>query len=212
MTRLRITPIDNEQVDINAIKELDGVIGVVEAETLQIILGTGVVNQVSSAFEQLLNASGSYDLNNEAQKNKQAISQKNRTPFKLFLRRIASIFIPIIPALVASGLITGITKAIVQAGWLDEKSQAAIILTVIGSGLFAYLGILVGTNAAKEFGGSPALGALAGILIINPASADIMLFGTNILPGRGGLIGVLLAAIFYGTCGNKNQTLCPAIT
>ncbi|MCV6900920.1 PTS sugar transporter subunit IIC, partial [Escherichia coli] len=81
---------------LNAIKELDGVIGVVEAETLQIILGTGVVNQVSSAFEQLLNASDSYDLNNEAQKNKQAISQKNRTPFKLFLRRIASIFIPII--------------------------------------------------------------------------------------------------------------------
>lgn len=68
MTRLRITPIDNEQVHITKIKELDGVIGVVEAETLQIILGTGVVNQVSSAFEQLLNASGSYDLNNEAQK------------------------------------------------------------------------------------------------------------------------------------------------
>lgn len=76
MTRLRITPIDNEQVQINEIKELDGVIGVVEAETLQIILGTGVVNQVSSAFEQLLNASGLYDLNNEAQKNKQAISQR----------------------------------------------------------------------------------------------------------------------------------------
>ncbi|MBC3701918.1 PTS transporter subunit EIIC, partial [Bacillus pumilus] len=209
MTRLRITPIDNEQVDINAIKELDGVIGVVEAETLQIILGTGVVNQVSSAFEQLLNASGSYDLNNEAQKNKQAISQKNRTPFKLFLRRIASIFIPIIPALVASGLITGITKAIVQAGWLDEKSQAAIILTVIGSGLFAYLGILVGTNAAKEFGGSPALGALAGILIINPASADIMLFGTNILPGRGGLIGVLLAAIFMALVETRIRRFVP---
>ncbi len=68
MTRLRITPMDNEKVHVTAIKELDGVIGVVEAETLQIILGTGVVNQVSSAFEELLNASGSYDLNNEAQK------------------------------------------------------------------------------------------------------------------------------------------------
>lgn len=68
MTRLRITPLDNEKVHVTAIKELDGVIGVVEAETLQIILGTGVVNQVSSAFEELLNASGSYDLNNEAQK------------------------------------------------------------------------------------------------------------------------------------------------
>ncbi|MGV2541570.1 PTS sugar transporter subunit IIC, partial [Bacillus pumilus] len=79
------------------------------------------------------------------------------------------------------GLITGITKGIVQAGWIDEKSHAAISLTVIGSGLFAYLGILVGTIAATEFGGSPALGALAGILIINPASSDIILFGTNIL-------------------------------
>ena len=111
-------------------------------------------------------------------------------------RKIASIFIPLIPALVASGLITGITKAIIQAGWLSADSQIAVILTVIGSGLFTYLGILVGINASKEFGGTPALGALAGILIINPEIAKISLFGEELLPGRGGLIGVLFAAIF----------------
>ncbi|MGE6631821.1 PTS transporter subunit EIIC [Bacillus sp. NPDC077027] len=209
MTRLRITPVDNEKIKTAEIKKIDGVIGVVEAESLQIILGTGVVNQVSNAFEKLLLNSKQFDLKSEADKNKQAISQKNRTPFKLFLRRIASIFIPIIPALVASGLITGITKAIVQAGWLDQKSQIAIILTVIGSGLFAYLGILVGSNAAKEFGGSPALGALAGILIINPASADITLFGASILPGRGGLIGVLLAAIFMALIETRIRRTVP---
>lgn len=169
---------------------------VVEAETLQIILGTGVVNHVTAAFSKLVSAEEGADVKEAAAKKKADINRKNATPFKLFLRKIASIFIPLIPALVASGLITGITKAIIQAGWLSADSQIAIILTVIGSGLFTYLGILVGINASKEFGGTPALGALAGILIINPEIAKISLFGEELLPGRGGLIGVLFAAIF----------------
>lgn len=106
-------------------------------------------------------------------------------------------------------MITGITKAVVQAEWLAADSQLAIILTVIGSGLFAYLGILVGTNAAKEFGGSPALGALAGILVINPAVGDIALFGENLLPGRGGLIGVLFAAIFIAFVEKQVRKFVP---
>ncbi|MFN2746329.1 PTS transporter subunit EIIC [Bacillus sp. z60-18] len=196
MTRLRITPVSRQKANIESIKALEGVIGVVEEETLQIILGTGVVQRVSDEFGKLLVSSEQDDLKEAAAKHKAARSKKNATPFKLFLRRIASIFIPLIPALVASGLITGITKAVVQAGWLAETSQPAIILTVIGSGLFAYLGILVGVNTAKEFGGSPALGGLAGILIMNPAAGDIKLFGEALLPGRGGLIGVLFAAAF----------------
>lgn len=209
MTRLRITPVDKEKADIDSIKALEGVIGVVEAETLQIILGTGVVQHVSDEFGKLLKKADHFDVKEAAAKNKNAVSKKNATPFKLFLRRIASIFIPLIPALVASGLITGITKAAIQAGWLAEKSQPAIILTVIGSGLFAYLGILVGVNAAKEFGGSPALGGLAGILIINPAAADINLFGAALLPGRGGLIGVLFAAIFIAFIEKRVRRFIP---
>lgn len=54
MTRLRITPLDRDKTDIEALKRLDGVIGVVEAETLQIILGTGVVNHVADAFAKLM--------------------------------------------------------------------------------------------------------------------------------------------------------------
>ncbi|MCG3055849.1 PTS transporter subunit EIIC, partial [Escherichia coli] len=83
------------------------------------------------------------------------------------------------------------------------------ILTAIGSGLFAYLGILVGINAAKEFGGSPALGGLAGILVINPAVGDIQLFGEALLPGRGGLIGVLFAAIFIAIVEKKVRPFVP---
>ncbi|CAH2714134.1 PTS system EIIBC component [Neobacillus rhizosphaerae] len=209
MTRLRVTPKDDTIVNKAAIKKIDGVLGVVEEETLQIILGPGKVNRVTEEFGKLIDASGGIDLKEKAASKKAEINKKNATPFKLFLRKISSIFIPLIPALVASGLITGVTKAIIQAGWLAADSQIAMILTVIGSGLFGYLGILVGINAAKEFGGSPALGGLAGILIINPAAAGIVLFGTPLLPGRGGLIGVLFAAIFIALVEKRVRRYVP---
>lgn len=196
MTRLRITPLDQDKTDIEALKQLDGVIGVVEAETLQIILGTGVANHVADAFAKLMSSGKNIDLKEAASRKKADLNRKNTTPITRFLRKISSIFIPLIPALIASGLITGITKAVIQAGWLPKESQIALILTVIGSGLFTYLGVLVGINAAKEFGGTPAMGGLAGILILNPEIANISLFGENLLPGRGGLIGVLFAAVF----------------
>ncbi|TYR81258.1 PTS sugar transporter subunit IIC [Priestia megaterium] len=209
MTRLRVTPKDETLVNKEAIKKLEGVLGLVEEETLQIILGPGKVNKVTEEFGKLLDRAGGINLEDRAAQKKSELKEKNKTPFKLFLRRIASIFIPLIPALVASGLITGITKAVIQAGWLPAESQIATILTVIGSGLFAYLGILVGINAAKEFGGSPALGGLAGILVINPAVGEIQLFGEALLPGRGGLIGILFAAIFIAIVEKNVRRFIP---
>ncbi|WP_080843877.1 PTS transporter subunit EIIC [Cytobacillus gottheilii] len=209
MTRLRVQPSDESLVNKEALKKIDGVLGLVEEETLQIILGPGKVNRVTEEFGKLLESEGELDLKDRASSVKSEINKKNATPFKLFLRKIASIFIPLIPALVASGLITGISKALIQAEWLAADSQIAIILTVIGGGLFTYLGILVGINAAKEFGGSPALGGLAGILIINPAAATITLFGEELLPGRGGLIGVLMAAIFIAIVEKNVRKFVP---
>jgi len=209
MTRLRVTPIDGSLIDKGELKKIEGVLGVVEEETIQIILGPGKVNKVTEEFGKLINSNGEINLKDRAASVKGEINKKNATPFKLFLRRIASIFIPLIPALVASGLVTGISKAVIQAGWLNDESQLAMILTVIGGGLFAYLGILVGINTAKEFGGSPALGGLAGILIINPAAAQITLFGEALFPGRGGLIGVMLAAIFMAIVEKRVRKYVP---
>lgn len=208
MTRLRVKPKNESLINKEALKETEGVIGVVEEETLQIILGPGKVAKVSDEFGILLKK-GELDLNEQAKQKREEIKEKNATPFKLFLRRIANIFIPLIPALVASGLITGITKSVVQAGWLSETSLIATVLTVMGSGLFSFLGILVGLNAAKEFGGSPALGALAGILVINPEIASIVLFGEELVPGRGGLIGIMFAAIFMAFLEQRIRRIVP---
>jgi sucrose PTS system EIIBCA or EIIBC component len=210
MTRLRVTPKNESLVDKEGLKKIEGVMGVVEAETLQIIIGPGVVNQVTEIFGQMVKDADQLGLQERAAQVKSELKQKNATPFKLLLRRIASIFIPLIPALVASGLIMGISKAVVQAGWLPASSAIATVLTAIGSGLFAYLAILVGFNTAKEFGGSPALGALAGILVINPDVAKITLFGEKLLPGRGGLIGVLLAAAFIAYLEKRIRKHVPA--
>src|SRR5690606_12031861 len=93
---------------------------------------------------------------------KAALKKKNNTPFKNFLRKIGSIFIPLIPALVGAGIINGIAGLMNnlitsgnEASWLLTLQP---ILGVIGSAFFGFLTIFAGINAAKEFGGTPSLG------------------------------------------------------
>jgi sucrose PTS system EIIBCA or EIIBC component len=216
MTRLRVKPADYSKVNIAAIKKIDGVLGVVEEETLQIILGPGIVTKVANEVSEitgktasLVDESDPNPFEGLAGRTKDELNKKNATPFKLFLRRIASIFIPLIPAIVASGLIAGITNVIVRAG-ADPESAFVQVLNLIGWGIFSYLGVFVGINTAREFGGSPALGGAAGILIINPGLANITLFGDALVPGRGGLIGVMLAAVFIAFLEKRIRKFVPS--
>lgn len=216
MTRLRVKPADYSKVDLAGIKKIDGVLGVVEEETLQIILGPGIVTKVANEFSEitgktanLVDESDPDSFEGLAGRTKDELNKKNATPFKLFLRRIASIFIPLIPAIVASGLIAGITNVIIRSG-ADPESTLIQFLNLIGWGIFSYLGVFVGINTAREFGGSPALGGAAGILIINPGLANITLFGEALVPGRGGLIGVMLAAVFIAMLEKRIRKFVPS--
>ncbi len=204
MTRLRLTLTDQEKANRQAIKELPGVLGVIEsAGQLQIILGPGFVNKVADEVTALTAiASG------EIRDLKTDLADKNRTPFKLFLRRISNIFVPLIPAIVASGMVAGLTNIIIQCG-ADPSGTLIAMLNVIGWGVFSYLGIFVGINTAREFSGTPAMGGLAGILIINPAIASITIAGTPLVPGRGGLIGVLLVAWFISLIEKQLRRIVP---
>lgn len=215
MTRLRVKPIDDSKVNMKGLKDIDGVLGVVEEETLQIILGPGIVTKVANEVsamtgKQVRDVDGDDNqFEGLADKTKADLKQKNATPFKLFLRKISSIFIPLIPAIVASGLIAGITNVIVRSG-ADPESAFMQVLSLIGWGLFSYLGVFVGINTAKEFGGTPALGGAAGILIINPGLANITLFGEALVPGRGGLIGVMLAAVLIAFLEKRIRKFVPS--
>ncbi|GBG55398.1 permease [Sporomusaceae bacterium FL31] len=191
MTRLRLTIIDMSKIDLTALKNLSGVLGVVEAsEQLQIILGPGIVGRVAAEVTALTGVQMG-----EVQDLKAQIKDKNHTPLKMLLGKLAAIFVPLIPAIVGSGMVTGVTNVAIQLG-ADPQGTFITSLNVIGWGFFSYLGIFVGINTAKEFSGTPAIGGLAGILIINPAIASITIHGMSLVPGRGGIFGVILVAWF----------------
>ena len=198
MTRVRIRLKDHSKVDIAKLKEIDGVLGVVDDETLQIVVGPGVVNKVCDHITKITGIQQGEVLNinvdeNLADVTKAAIKKKNNTPFKNLLRKIGSIFIPLIPGLVAAGIINGTVGFLTNAG-VDTTGAFMKILSILGGSIFGYLAIVVGWNTAKEFGGTPVLGAIAGIITMHPNLADVVLFGNNLTPGRGGLIGAMLAA------------------
>ena len=100
---------------------------------------------------------------------RQQNKQRNNTPVKNALRRISNIFVPLIPALIACGLIAGINGILTNLAttgavpWLANLSP---ILSVMSTGFFALLAVFVAMNAAKEFGGTPIIGGVIGATVV----------------------------------------------
>ncbi|WP_398584561.1 PTS transporter subunit EIIB, partial [Streptococcus suis] len=117
MTRLRLQLRDDKLVHLDSLKNIEGVLGVVEADTLQIVFGPGTVTKVGQAFSELTGISlGSveedYTTADVAATNKRINKEKYDKPVQRFLQKIANIFIPILPGIIAAGLINGITNVI----------------------------------------------------------------------------------------------------
>ena len=184
-------------VDMPMLRSLPGVLGIMAAgEQIQVVLGPGKVMQVAAEMDRLLaQTEPEPSPIGRAARLKATIQEKNQTPVKRFLGRLSAVFTPLIPAIVASGMVAGVTNVAIRLG-ADPGLGFLQILNVVGWGLFGFLPIFVGYQTAKEFGGTPALGGLAGVLLINPAIAAIQVDGIALTPGRGGIIGALLVAGF----------------
>lgn len=215
MTRLRITLRDRSLVQDEALKALPAVMGVVEDDTYQIVLGPGTVARVTPEFEALV-AEGraaapaapaphtadthtanthtvtADELAAQGAAIKNARKAKNSTPFKLFLRRIANIFVPLIPALIGCGIIAGLNGFLTNMGWVPAVVPA---LAAMASGFMSLIAVFVGYNTAKEFGGTAILGGAVAAIIVFPGVAKIDAFGQQLSPGQGGVLGALAAAL-----------------
>ncbi|MFB7996738.1 PTS transporter subunit EIIC [Streptomyces sp. NPDC056002] len=213
MTRLRLGLADRALVDEDALKALPDVMGVVDDETYQIVLGPGKVARVTPEFETLVeegkaaapaaapaapaaapepHAVTADELAAQGAELRAARKAKNATPFKLFLRRIANIFVPLIPALIGCGIIAGINGLLINLHWLPGVTPA---LAAIASGFMALIAVFVGYNTAKEFGGTPILGGAVAAIIVYAGVANIEAFGQKLSPGQGGVLGALGAAV-----------------
>ncbi|MCX5200441.1 PTS transporter subunit EIIC [Streptomyces sp. NBC_00237] len=198
MTRLRLGLRDRALVQDDALKALPAVMGVVEDDTYQIVLGPGTVARVTPEFEALVaegqsaHSPSADQLAAEGAALRAAQKAKNATPFKLLLRRIANIFVPLIPALIGCGIIAGLNGLLVNLGWLPAVTPA---LASVASGFMALIAVFVGFNTAKEFGGTPILGGAVAAIIVFPGVAKIDAFGQTLSPGQGGVLGALGAAV-----------------
>jgi len=167
-TRLRLVIADNNKCDSKAVEEIDGVKGVFFASgQLQIILGTGTVNKV---YDEFLKVSG-LSAATKAEVKQAAAAQQN--PFKRAIKTLGDIFVPIIPAIVASGFLMGIMEALsfmVNNGFLslDTSSSLFVFAKLFSNVAYTFLPILIAYSAAKAFGGNPYLGAVIGMLMIHP--------------------------------------------
>lgn len=229
MTRLRVGTRDLSQVDTEGIKALDDVMGVVEDDTMQIVLGPGKVNKVLNEFSKLTGlAKGTaddVDVTQAAAENKAAQKAKySQKPVQAFLKKIANIFVALLPGIIAAGLINGVCNVInVATGNAFADVWWYQGIRSMGWALFAYLPILVGYNAAREFGGSAALGGIAGAMCIANASMPLLAAGaadpaqaillpiTNAAynPAAGGMIAALIAGAFFAVLERQIRKVMP---
>lgn len=214
MTRVRMTIGEQSQVDIAALKSIDGVLGVVEDDTLQVIVGPGKSTKVANVINALLKDKpvGDAPLSSVEQKAKLAREKaKKQTRTKVILKHIANIFVPILPSLIAAGILMGINNVLVNsaASWalvhhvaalgdlsptqvvLDQRHMLGVsqFLDIVSKALFGFLAIYTGVTAAKEFDGNAVMGGLLGAITIVPQITAL-----GLIPGQGGLIGVILCA------------------
>ncbi|STR56644.1 PTS system transporter subunit IIBC [Klebsiella oxytoca] len=122
MTRVRMTISDQTRVNIAALKSIEGVLGVVEDDTLQVIVGPGKSSKVANVINDLLKGqpADATPLSNVEQKAQLAREKaKKQTRTKVILKHIANIFVPILPSLIAAGILMGINNVLVNsaASW-----------------------------------------------------------------------------------------------
>ena len=230
MTRLRLHLQDDGKLPFDALKKVDGVLGVNMSGTeLQIILGPGKAEAVASEFKQLMaetpkedaadvniniiegNAAKEPAKFGRAQQLHEQIRRKNATPFKLLLKKISRIFLPLIPAFIACGLITGPLNLAFKFDASLGAYPAVQILQIAGNAVFFGLNIFVGINTAKEMGASPMLGGTMAVIITHPLLNDISLFGIDLMAGRGGIIAVLLVVAFSSWLEKQLHKVVPQI-
>lgn len=193
-TRLRLVIKSNDVVDKEKLEEAEGVKGVFFASgQLQIIFGTGIVNKVFAEFTQMNH------IKESTKEEAKAAAAAKQNWLKRGIKTLGDIFVPIIPAIVASGFLMGLMEALnfmVNNGFLqiDTSGSVYTMAALFSNTAYTFLPILIAFSAAKTFGGNPYLGAVMGMIMIHPNLQNAWTVATEgvqtMLPVFGGLYSI----------------------
>ena len=207
-TRLRLVIADNSKVNKKVLENVDGVKGMFESNgQLQLIIGTGTVNKVYDEFLSVTGASA-------ATKDDVKAAAASKMPlWKKILKTPGDVFVPILPAIVASGLMMGLVEALAKAIPSFAESGWFGFLDMVANTAFALLPVLVAISAARVFGGNIFLGGVIGIMMVHPALMnawtvtptnqpavwDLGIFSISQVGYQGHVIPVILAVLLMAT-------------
>ena len=200
-TRLRVVAKDDEKVDAEGLSATEGVHGYFfQNGQHQVILGTGFVGKVFAIMK-----------GNEAIEETPQAEEKNDkvSTFQTVTRTFSDIFVAIIPALVATGLLMGLRGLLVNGFGIELSPQLNTLSQVLTDTAFIFIPVLVTWSAMRVFGGNPVLGIVLGLMLVAPqlASKWDVAFGNAeamIIPFMGfeiavtGLQSSILPAVFMG--------------
>ena len=197
-TRLRLQLKNNDLRNEEAFSDIEGVKGVFLTQSqFQIIFGSGLVNLVCDEVQKQLGIAVDTSADDEKE-------EKKGNALQRLVKLLSDIFVPIIPAIVAGGLLMGLNN-ILTAAMFHGKSVIdlypqwkglATAINLFASAPFTFLPVLIGFSATKKFGGNPYLGAAMGMIMVHPDLLSAYSIGIA-QPPVWNIFGFKIAAIGY---------------
>ncbi|QNQ82832.1 PTS beta-glucoside transporter subunit IIBCA [Lactobacillus sp. PV037] len=178
-TRLRLVLKDDSKVDVKMLDADPDIKGTFKTNgQFQVIIGPGDVNNV---YDELIKMTGLSPLSTDDLKK---VAEKNQkfNPIMSFIKLLSDIFVPIIPALVAAGLLMALNNFLTSPGLFGPKSViqmvpqiagASEMIQIMSAAPFIFMPVLVGISAAKRFGANQYLGAAVGMMMTSPNLVDV---------------------------------------
>ena len=187
-TRLRLVLKDQSKADIKTLETIELVKGnFLNAGQFQIILGAGIVDEVYAEFIKLANIAET------SKADLKKVADQKLNPLQKALKNLADIFVPILPAIVAGGLLMGINNILTSSGLFFENmsiieaypqiADLANLINTFANTAFTYLPVLIGFSAAKIFGANQYLGAVIAMLMVHPDLLNGYSYGSALVEG-----------------------------
>lgn len=185
VTRLRFNVKDKSRVKVDAIEQIDNVVGCNwSADQLQIIIG----QSVGDAYKEICIKTGLASLDHDS-----VIKEKKKIGINTIIDYIADSITPIIPVLIGCGMLKIVILLLEIFNLIDVQSGTYQMLTFAGDAGMCFLPILIGKNAAKKLGANEGVGMLIGAMLLYPAFVNGIADGVNF-----DFLGISVYSTTYG--------------
>lgn len=217
-TRMRIVLKDNSVVDKDKAEEVPESKGYFYSTGQhQFIFGTGKVNEVYADFDQEMTGTTAADSDSSVKEDAYA----NLNPAQKVVRILADILVPLIPALVTTGLLMGLRGLFVELGMVMSPDVEALFAMLTDTA-FAFLPVLIAYSATRKFGGNPIIGIVVGLMMVAPqlpnayevlgGNADALtIFGIDVYGYQGSIFPAIIAGWLISKLEKWLRTWVPQV-